>query len=40
VLVLPNGQKVQWGPYGRLEECVNPDEWDSIVTGANPLRAA
>jgi hypothetical protein len=38
VLVLADGQKWQWGPYGRLERCVHPDDWDSIATGSNPLR--
>lgn len=39
VLVTPDGQKWQWGPYGRLEGCVDPDDWDSIAHGTNPLRA-
>jgi hypothetical protein len=38
VLVTPDGQKWQWGPYGRLESCVDPDDWDSIARGTNPLR--
>lgn len=38
VIVRPDGQKWQWGPYGRLERCVHPDDWDSIATGTNPLR--
>lgn len=38
VLVTPDGQKWQWGPYGRLESCVSPNDWDSIARGTNPLR--
>lgn len=38
VLVRPDGQKWQWGPYGRLERCVDPSDWHSIATGTNPLR--
>lgn len=38
VVVLANGEMWQWGPYGRLELCVHPDDWDSIATGSNPLR--
>lgn len=38
VLVTPDGQKWQWGPYGRLESCVSRDEWDTIAHGTNPLR--
>jgi len=38
VLVKPDGQRWAWGPYGRLENCVSRDEWDSIARGTNPLR--
>ena len=38
VVVRQDGQMWQWGPYGRLERCVHPDDWDSVVTGTNPLR--
>ena len=38
VLVTPDGQKWQWGPYGRLESCVDPNDWSSIAHGTNPLR--
>lgn len=38
VLVTPDGQRWQWGPYGRLASCVDPVEWESIAHGTNPLR--
>jgi hypothetical protein len=38
VVVRPDGQKWQWGPYGRLESCVPREEWDTIATGKNRLR--
>jgi hypothetical protein len=38
VLVTPDGQKWQWGPYGRLESCVDRGDWGSIAHGTNPLR--
>jgi hypothetical protein len=38
ILVTPDGQKWAWGPYGRLKNCVDEDEWDSIARGTNPLR--
>lgn len=38
ILITPDGQKWAWGPYGRLKNCVNEDDWDSIARGANPLR--
>lgn len=37
VLVLASGQAWLWGAYGRLEQCVNPQQWDSILRGALPL---
>lgn len=38
VLVLSDGQKWMWGPYGHLENCVSRDEWDSIHRGSTPVR--
>jgi hypothetical protein len=38
ILVTPDGQKYQWGPYGRLNTCVPEAEWGSIYSGGNPLR--
>ena len=38
ILVTDDGQKWAWGPYGRLEHCVDESEWDSIARGSNPLR--
>ena len=37
VLVKSDGQKWLWGPYGQLDRCVNPDEWDTLNHGNNPL---
>ena len=37
VLVKPDGQKWLWGPYGQLDRCVSPDEWDTLNHGKNPL---
>ena len=39
VLVKPDGQKWMWGPYGQLDRCVSPDEWDTLNRGKNPLPA-
>ena len=38
VVIRPDGQRWQWGPYGNLERCVDQREWDQIKTGTNPLR--
>ena len=38
ILVTPDGQKWAWGPYGRLKNCVDEDDWGSIESGTNPLR--
>ena len=39
VLVKPDGQKWLWGPYGQLDKCISPDEWDTLIHGKIPLPA-
>jgi hypothetical protein len=39
VLVKADGKKWLWGPYGQLDRCVAPAEWDTIIRGENPLPA-
>jgi hypothetical protein len=43
VLVLPDGRKQTWGPYGKLDNCIRPDDepqaWLDFL-GADPLAPA
>lgn len=37
LLVRQDGESWLWGPYGKLEYCADPDDWDSINHGRQPL---
>jgi hypothetical protein len=43
LLVLPDGRKQSWGPYGKLDNCIRPDDeaeaWLDFL-GADPLAPA
>jgi len=38
VLMRADGEKWLWGPYGRLENCIDPDEFSSIQRGTTRVR--
>lgn len=38
VLVLSDGEKWLWGPYGNLENCLGKDQWASIHRGTTRRR--